>query len=196
MRSRALTLVLCIAFVGGCAKYEYNLVKPPDLARHIGTGTDAVVTVDPLEYRLRTVDNRLVMRIFNSTEDAVELLGPKCSVVDPEGQSHPLRSQSIAPGSFIKLILPPPRPRVYDPYYGPTIGVGVGVGGRVDAYPYSRYRYYDPYPPEPRYLAVYDENDVTYWDWRGEGECRVVLTFRRGEKEFRHEFLFRRQKLK
>jgi hypothetical protein len=27
------------------------------------------------------------------------------------------------------------------------------------------------------------------------GEVRAVLTFRRGDKEFRHEFLFRRQKM-
>ena len=192
---------------GGCAKYEYNLVKPSELQRHIGTGSDAVVRVDPLEYRLRTVDNRLVVRIFNPTEDQIELVGPRCSVVDPDGQSHPLRTQSIAPGSFIKLILPPPRPEVYGP--GPMIGFGVGY--QVNAYPYPCYPpppyfgpyapyaaygpYYDPYFFGPRYLAVYDENDAYYWDWHGEGESRAILTFRRGDKEFRHELVFRRQKM-
>src|SRR5438067_6143668 len=154
-------LAMLLLAAGGCAKYEYNLVKPTELSKHIGAGSDSVVSVDPLEYRLRTVDNRLVIRIFNPTDDVIELVGPKCSMVDPEGQSHPLRSQSIAPGSFIKLILPPPRPRVYDPYgggyWGPTVGVGVGY--RVDACPYRRYREYDPYwyDPGPRYCAVYDE---------------------------------------
>jgi hypothetical protein len=176
----------------GCAKYEYDLVKPSELQRHIGKNTDAVVPIDPLEYRMRTVDNRLVVRVFNPTEDVIELVGPRCTVVDPSGQSHPLRTQSIAPGSFIKLIFPPPRPQMYD--NGPTFGVGVGGGVRVDA---SRYRAYDPYWPGygPRYLTVYDENDAYYWDWKDEGEVRAVLTFHRGEKEFRHELVFRRQKM-
>jgi hypothetical protein len=141
---------------------------------------------------MRTVDNRLVVRVFNPTEDVIELVGPRCTVVDPSGQSHPLRTQSIAPGSFIKLIFPPPRPQMYD--NGPTFGVGVGGGVRVDS---SRYRTYDPYWPDygPRYMAVYDESDAYYWDWRDEGEVRAVLTFRRGEKEFRHELVFRRQKM-
>ncbi len=193
--------MLTSALCAGCAKYEYDLVKPTDLSRHIGKAGDAVFALDPLEYRARTVDNRLVLRVFNPTEDAIELLGPRCSVVDPEGQSHPLRSQSIAPGSFIKLIFPPPRPEVYN--YGPTFGVGVGY--HVNAYPYYRYPYdgygygpyrYDPYYYYgPRYLAVVDENDTYYWDWRGEGEARAVLAFRRGDKEFRHELVFRRLKM-
>ena len=68
------------------------------------------------------------------------------------------------------------------------------MGFRVDS---RRYRSYDPYWADyaPRYLTVYDENDRYYWDWRGEGEARAVLTFRRREREFRHEFLFRRQKM-
>ena len=92
---------------------------------------------------------------------------------------------------------------MYDPYpyYGPNWGVGVGVGvsHRVDAYPYRRYPYdpfcYDYVVPPPRFLAVYDEGDAYYWDWHDEGEARVVLTFRRAEKEFRHELLFRRVKM-
>src|SRR5437879_2762117 len=135
MRSPVRILALVFLLAGGCAKYEYNLVKPPDLARHISANTDTVFTLDPLEYRLRTVENRLVMRAFNPTSDVIELVGPKCSVVDPDGQSHPLRSQSIAPQSFIKLIFPPPRPQVYEPYYGPYWGVGLGVNTRVDAGP-------------------------------------------------------------
>jgi hypothetical protein len=198
-RGLLIPTLLTLSALSGCAKYEYNLVRPPELQRHIGKATDAVFSLDPLEYRMRTVDSRLVVRIFNPSNDVIELVGPRCSVVDPDGQSHPLRTQSIAPGSFIKLIFPPPRPQVYD--YGPTFGLGIGY--RVDAYPYRRvpgyydpyWPYYDPYYLSPRYLAVYDENDTYYWDWRGEGEARAVLTFRRGEKEFRHEFLFRRQKM-
>ena len=141
---------------------------------HIATKTDQVVKIDPLEYRLRSVDSRLVMRIYNPTEDPIELLGPRSSVVDSEGQSHPLRSQTIAPQSFIKLIFPPPRPRVYDS--GPRFGIGVGI--HSSAYPHHRYRrayLHDEYDPEPRYFVVYDDNDTSYWDWRGAGEARVIL---------------------
>jgi hypothetical protein len=141
--------------------------------------------------------------------------------VDPEGQSHPLHGGPIAPHSFLKLIIPPPRPRVYES--GPTYGVGVGFGvsrsyhhhpyyhswyedwyyydpfyydARYPAYPY---RYVDPVYPgyydEPRYFAVYDDNDARYWDWHGEGEARLNLVFLRGDKEFHHEFMFRRRKV-
>jgi hypothetical protein len=186
--------VVCLLLVG-CARYEYQLVRPPELSRHIGRGSDEVVRLDPLEYRLRSVDNRLVMRIFNLAEDPVEMVGPKCSVVDPDGQSHPLPSLTIPPGAFIKQIFPPPRPRVYDPHYGPTWGVGIGMGMRVDA----RRDRAAPNAPmrrgEPVYLAVYDDADPRYWDWNGEGEARVTLVYRRGEDEIRHDFLFRRKKM-
>jgi hypothetical protein len=84
-----------------------------------------VFRVDPLEYSMRTVDNRLVVRVFNPTDDAIELVGPRCSVVDPDGQSHPLRTQSIAPGSFIKLIFPRRARRLYD--YGRRSASGSAI---------------------------------------------------------------------
>ena len=202
--------ILLLTFVTGCAKYEYDLVQPSEHQRHIGRNIDQVVTIDPLEYRLRTVDNRLVMRVYNPTEDSIQLVGDKSVVVDPQGQSHPLRTQTIAPRSYIKLILPPLRPRVYDP--GPHFGVGVGVG--VSRYHYRRYPYYhstyyhpyyDPWPyypyyydhyyDGPRYLYLEDDNDARYWDWRGVGEARVILIYQRGDDDFRHELVFRRMKM-
>ena len=189
-------LAAAVGLLGGCARYEYQLVRPPDLTRHVGRGTDQVFTLEPLQYRLRTVDNRLVMRIFNPSQEPIELLGAQSTVVDPNGQSRPLRSLSIAPGSFIKLIFPPPRPRVYDPHYGPSWHTGVGVGIRVDARTRGRH----PPPPyfmstTPRYLDVYDDADAFFWEWRGEGEARMTLVYRRGDEEFRHDFLFRRIKV-
>jgi hypothetical protein len=204
MRNAAISLplpllVLIVPIVAGCTTYEYQLVRPPELSRHIGRNVDQVVQVEPLEYRLRTADNRLVMRVFNPTEDPIELIGPKCSVVDPGGQSHPLRSGTMAPGSFIKLIFPPLRPRTYDPYYGPTWHTGVGVGVRVDAHARRRAVPAQPPPPSaaarPVYLQVYDEGDTYYWDWKGGGEIRVLLVYRRGDTEFRHDFVFRRKKV-
>jgi hypothetical protein len=187
------------AGAGGCATYEYNLVQPADLARHIGRKTDETVKIDPLEYRLRTVENRLVVRIFNPTEEQIELIGPRSTAVDPTGQSRPLRGQTIAPGSFISLIFPPPRPVVWGPTPGPTWGVGVGGSVRVDgrrSFPAGAWS--DPYAfgdPGPRFLAVIDANDNSFWEWQGtEGELRLLLTFQRKDKQFQHTLVFRRQK--
>jgi hypothetical protein len=199
--SSLLPTLLLLLLAGGCARYEYQLVRPPELTRHIGRGADAVFTLEPLEYRLRTVDNRLVMRVFNPTEDPIQLIGAQSTVVDPNGQSHPLPGQTIAPSSFIKMIFPPPRPRVHDPYGGPTFHTGFGVGVRVDSGARRRGRpgrssavYASSTAVTPRYLQVYGDPHF-FWDWRGEGEARIILVYRRGDDEFRHEFLFRRKKV-
>jgi len=193
MRSAALFATIAL-LLGGCAHYEYDLVQPVALTAHIATKADTVVRVDPLEYRLRTVDNRLVVQVFNQTDDDVQLLGERSSVVDPEGQSHPLRGGPIPPHSFLKLILPPMRPQVYDS--GPTWGLGVGVGvGRSE----RRDPFYDPamagFHDEPRYLSIHDENDTRYWDWNGEGDARLSLVFQRAGSEFKQDFAFRRRKM-
>jgi hypothetical protein len=200
---RSALLILAAAFLlCGCATYEYDLTAPADLSRHIGRKADAMVDVDPLQYRLRTVDNRLVVRIYNTTDDNIQLIGERSSVVDPQGEAHPLRGGPIPPRSSLKLIIPPPRPEVYQS--GPTFGVGVGVGvSRYNhrhpyyhsTYPHCYDPYWDGFYDEPRYLSVHDENDTRYWDWKGEGEARMNLVFQRGEKEFQQQFTFRRRKV-
>ena len=57
---------------------------------------------------LRTVENRLVLQIQNKTDDPIQLLGERSTVVDPGGQSHPLASHGTA--------------RRYDPLNGGTHG--------------------------------------------------------------------------
>src|SRR5687768_15397193 len=118
------TLLALLFCATGCASYEHRLVQPKELAGHIGAKQDYIVNIGPVEYRLRTVESRLVMRIYNRTETAIQLLGDQSAAVDPDGQSHPLRSQTIAPGSFIKLLLPPNRPQIRRT--GPSIGIGLG----------------------------------------------------------------------
>jgi hypothetical protein len=200
-----LPLKLCLLLASlsagsvGCARYEYDLVHPPELARHVGADKPVEVTLEPLAYRLQTYESRLVMRIHNPTDAPVRLLGDRSTVVDPRGQSHPLRTQTIAPGSYIKLVIPPLRPRL-EPR-GPVIGIG--VGGYVSSGGYYRRRYvhggvfgYDPVLDGPRYYSLYDPGDATYWEWDGEGEARVVLVFQQGEqKPFTHEFVFRRRRV-
>ena len=189
--------LLWIPLLGGCARYEFDLVEPAELARHISSKAEAVVPLDPLEYRLRAVEGRLVMNILNPTDDPVTLLGAQSYVVAPSGQSHPLRSQTIAPHTFVRLILPPMRP-----YYrsGPTFGIGVGVGisHRVHGRGFYRGPWgYDPFFDEPRYYTLYDESDVTYWDWKGETDVRLRLVFQRGAnaKTFSDDFTFHRKKM-
>ena len=190
--------VVLIPLLGGCARYEYDLVAPPELARHVGTKADEVVRLDPLEYRFRTVENRLVMSVFNPTSDPITLLGGQSYVVAPSGQSHPLRVRTIAPGAFIRLVLPPMRP--YFRSSGPTFGIGLGVGISSRRY-YGRGFYpgpfHDPFWDEPRYYTYYDEADATYWDWRGETDVRVNLVYQRaGNSEtFSDLFTFHRKKM-
>src|SRR5690348_14958378 len=168
---------LCISLIAmlltGCAHYEYQLVQPAQFAGHIGSKADYVAKLDPLEYHFRSVDGRLVVQIHNPTDQNIQLRGSESYVVDLKGQSHPLRSLSIAPNSYGKVIIPPPRPEVYD--VGPTIGFGVGTRiGMVDD---SRYIERDPVLDRPRYFAVYDEADSYYWDISGEGDLRIRLTY-------------------
>jgi hypothetical protein len=173
------SFIAVVTLLVGCAKYEYKLVQPGDLARHIGKQIEHL-SIDPLEYRLQSYEGRLVMQIFNATQGLIQLDGTRSVAVDQDGQSHPLRSQTMAPGSFIKLIYPPALPRIQR--VGPSFRVGVGVGARAE-------RYDGPY-----YLDFYDAGDATYWDWTGETEVRLTLVFQ-GEKTFTHQFVFRRQKV-
>jgi len=181
--------LLLLLLVVGCAKYEYDITHPPDFATHVGTKSDAVTNHEPLVYRWRTVDNRLVVRIYNQSDAPIELMGEKSTVVAPGGQSHPLRGQTIAPQSHAKLILPPPRPRVYNA--GPTFGVGVGA--QVD-HRRRHHPIHDPYWDEPRYLVVYDD-DAIYWDWKGETDVRLTLVYQRGDETIRHDFTIHRKKM-
>jgi hypothetical protein len=184
--------LLFLLHLTGCATYEYNIVEPPDLQAHIGRNTDHIVKRGPLEYHLRSYDNRLVMRIYNDTDDPISLLGDRSFVVSENGQSHPLRSQTIAPRSYIKMILPPPKPQFYSP--GPTFGVGFGT--TVGRYNHPHYHYNAPYSdPGPQYFTVFDEEQTIYWDWKGETDVSMTLLFQRNTDQLKHQFTFHRKKM-
>jgi hypothetical protein len=216
---RTLVPILAVFLVSaaGCARYEYDLIEPGDLAQHIGTKDDVVFRTDAAEYRLRTVSNRLVMRIYNDADEPLTLAGNRSFVVDPGGQSHPLVAQTIAPGSYIRLIFPPPPPTVEQT--GPSFHFGVGGAYRYGYYRpyyrnyrdrgaryarggarYGRYAYYDPFFYNtyygPRYYRVYDDSNPAYWDWSGEGQVRVTLMYERGEgQRVEDTFVFARKKM-
>jgi hypothetical protein len=189
---------ILVALSGGCVHYEYDVLQPPELARHVGTKEWSTFRLDELEYHLRTSDDRLVVLIYNRGERNVKLSGPDSAAIDPTGESHPLQSRTIPRDSYVKLIFPPPLPQVHSS--GTTFGMGVGVG-------YSRY-YGGPYRDgfgygtgmyddlEPRYYSVYDPNDRTYFNWPGNSNLRLLLAYQReGADGFRHEFLLRRRKM-
>src|SRR5437773_1726234 len=179
IRVKILSLLAICATVGGCTHYEFDLIRPPELGRHIGRSADEAIDRGPLIYRFTTYENRLVMRVYNTTDDPIELLGAQSVVVDPSGQSRPMPRQTIAPHSFMKLIFPPIRQEIYPT--GPSIGFGISsqVGRGYD--PSSHYRrlyfdpyYDDPYFNEPRYLAASDDNSAYYWKWNDETEIRLM----------------------
>jgi hypothetical protein len=195
-------LAITCACLGGCAHYEFDLVQPTDLARHIGDNRQERFARDPLEYRMQSAEGRLVIKVFNPTGDTILLLGRLSSAVDPGGESHPLADQTIAPSSFVKLILPPMRPQVTPS--GPSIGIGVGAAAYDDSMGklYPSYRDAWMYSPDvdfrddhPRYYSIYDGNDPIFWDWQGETEVKLTLVFRRGNDQFQHEFVFHRKKM-
>lgn len=187
------SLSITALLFSGCTNYEYDLVRPTELATHISKKAESSFERDPFEYRMRAVEDRLVINIKNKTDDPIQLLGDRSSVVDPGGQSHPLRSQTMAANSFIKLILPPPRPTVRQT--GPTFGIGVGtrIGDRR-GYNDSIDGFNDPFYDEPRYMVLIDD-DAMYWSWRGEGDVRLLLMFQRGDQTFSQEFVIRRVKM-
>lgn len=185
---RLLSVLFVSSLLAGCARYEYDLVQPADLARHVGSKSDVQLNLDPLRYHLRSKENRLVMQIYNPTQDPIRLLGEQSFVVDPEGESRPLRGRTIAPDSRIKEIFPPFRPRI-EPR-GPTIGIGVGTRIGRASYPYSHHAL----SRQPLYFDIYD-SDALYWDWNGETDARMTLTYQRGDETFQHHFIFHRRKM-
>ena len=186
----------------GCARYEYDVLEPTDLAGHVGTKSWlGLRRQGDIEYRLRTADDRLVMLVYNRGDATVKLLGDDSALVDPRGESRPLAGATLPPGSHVKRVFPPPPPRVER--YGPSIGIGVGAGygghghyGHGFHGPAHRFGsdFYDPV--EPRYYTVYDPNDRTYFDWAAGTSARFLLTFQReGAEDVRHTFLIRRTKM-
>src|SRR5947209_79120 len=107
-------LLLTLPLLNGCA-YQFNLVKPEKFAATLSTKEDTVVDLDPMQYHFRIYDNVLVVHIKNPTPDPIQLLGDRSSAIESHGEAHPLRTQIIPPGAFVKVLIPPPRPTAYDP---------------------------------------------------------------------------------
>lgn len=177
-------LLLLFALIPGCATYQFDIIQPPTPDRQIRDDQPTRLPIDPLEYRLQADEGRLVMLIFNPTPDPIELLGNKSTVVDPDGHSHPLRDQTIAPGSFVKEIFPPMR--LFQDPSGPTWHFGVGtIIGAADP---------PAYGPYPTLMDAAGDPGIYFWDWQGESEVRMTLVYEREDSTFSHFLVFHRVK--
>jgi hypothetical protein len=170
---------LVFALVGalllvGCARYDFQIVQPAPLAQRI-TQVQTRVNTEHMAYDMVAKENRLVILAFNHTDAPVQLLGDKSFVVDPQGASHPLRSQTIAPKSYAKLILPPLRPRFeQSPQWHFGVGTVIGQGSAPAPSP-------SPVSTTPRYLDIYEDQDNFYWHWDGQAPIRLSITFQQSD---------------
>ncbi|HWE96722.1 MAG TPA: hypothetical protein VG269_22370 [Tepidisphaeraceae bacterium] len=150
-----------LVFMTGCAAQEYDIVQPPEFRRHIGRDQDAIIRAGPVEYRMRAVEDRLVIRIFNRSAGALQLLGDGSSVTDPSGNSQLILSGTIPPGGFKKVVLPP---TVYSPPTGAGVYRGPELGGEPGLH--------EPLMDQPGFGA-----GRPAWEWPAGAEVQVMLTF-------------------
>ncbi|HZV33248.1 MAG TPA: hypothetical protein VFB72_01625 [Verrucomicrobiae bacterium] len=170
-------LALALALLTGCVSYEYRVIKPVTPVSRI---TDQPVTImyEPLEYRLSRYQDRLGMTIINSTADQINLRGDRSFVVDPRGETHPVRGRLIAPQSYAAMLWPARpeggpvmRPAV-TPFWDPFWGFNYGPG-----------------------FTVYNVHSPFDWNW-GEGQARIRLSYEQNGRNFFHDFVIDRQREK
>lgn len=173
----------------GCATYEYDIVQPPEFRRHIGHDKDTVVDVPPVEYRMIAVEDRLSVRVYNRSDQALRLVGERSSVVDPSGQAHPVRGANLPPGSYTNLVLPPM------PHWVPA-GPAYGFGGYYRGpMLYDGWGYYEPWWDEPPYVMAYAPGESP-WEWPPDSDVRLVLVFQRGnEQPFTRQWTIRKREM-
>jgi hypothetical protein len=172
--------------LGACAQFEFD-VKPggSDQTMHVATTADTRLNNDPLQYRFRADDGRLVMWIENPTQDVMELLGGKSIITDPDGVDHPMRGRSIAAMTSIKEILPPLESQ----------GEQAAPNSLTPLNPYD----------EPGFIAVpgvgssdsisADSQESLYmWQWDGESEIQIHLVFLHDGRQFEQRFTIYRVK--
>jgi uncharacterized membrane protein YkgB len=61
---RMTVVVVVVAGLAGCARYEYDVIKPVISPGRVGEKDDVVIDGEVVRYRIRTVDGRLVVRDF------------------------------------------------------------------------------------------------------------------------------------
>ena len=158
----------------------------------MGEDRDVILSRGPLLYRLRSYQNHLVIQIQNETSQPLQLLGGQSFVVDPDGQSHPLDEQTIAPNRSSSWCCRQLCPRLR----GRTrrwlrarrqLGLRAGIRRFLE----------NPLLVRPGYCASADL-DNRFWKWEGESNVQLSLTFgHAGSKAepFTQAFVFHRHKM-
>jgi hypothetical protein len=178
MKAHVLLLAAVLVSLCGCATFQYRVLQPQGVAQAI-TEQPAQVSFAPLEYHFAKQHDRLAVQINNPTDDTIALVGERSSVVDPAGESHPVRGRLINPRSFVRMLLPPqtisiPYPEYYwggGSYWGPY-------------YPHWG-PYYGWYGPPP--VSYYQVRTLYDWQWKT-GPVRLHLTYDRKGTAFVHDF--------
>ena len=182
MKMKVLPLFLASMCLCGCASYQYRITQPAP-GGTVTSKQPVALHYDPLDYHFSTYEDRLVMNISNPTDDRIGLQGGRSFVVDPKGESHPLRDRVIAPHSFTRMLLPPiPFSYPYADYWG--WGSPWGYWGPGWYGPYWGGGWYGWYGPPPvsyqHVLTVFD------WEWKT-GLARLRITYERAGKTFEQD---------
>jgi len=173
-----LAAVFCFC---GCATVQYRVLQPQGVAQII-TDQPVQVSYAPLVYHFVRQQNRLSMQINNPTDETIVLVGERSSVVDPAGETRPLRGRLINPRSFVQMLLPPQTISIpytdywgwgwgWGPYWGPSWG------------PWGPYNGWWGPPP----VSFYTVRTVFDWNWKT-GPVRLHLTYDRKGTVFEHDF--------
>jgi hypothetical protein len=169
-------LLLCLC--SACATIEFD-ATPQGFGQpiHVGNDQDVEITLQPLTYRMRADEGHLILWIENQSNAAVELVGDKSYVMDPQGQSHPLHDRMILIGESSKLVLPP-----LDEGPPPS-----QEGAAPGENPYDR----------PGFISIPDDTtnqqsrDVS-WQWDDDLAVQLNLVFQRGDTQFSQSFSIQR----
>jgi len=192
MKANFFALLLASTCLCGCQTYQYRITQPAP-GGTVTSKQPVALHYDPLDYHFSTYENHLAVNIANPTDDRIGLQGGRSFVVDPKGESHPLRDRVIAPHSFTRMLFPPiPFGYPYPDYYwwGPRWGYW-GPG------------WYDPFwggwygpwvygPPSVSYAQVLTVFD---WEWKT-GPARLRITYERNGKTFEQDLEIIREEVK
>lgn len=163
----------------GCAQSQFELAKPAYAQVESGGKPVTLAARDGVNYELRQVDDRLVLRFVNATSSPIELLATS-ELLDAAGASYPVEPQKLGPMVSGRVILPPrvaqssrwsPAPSEA----GSPTDDGVFSVGRVP-------------------LEAYQREPVRTFDWPLESSVTVKLRWTIEGKPVEHEFVVRRVK--
>lgn len=175
----------------GCARYQYTLVQPggPRLVTKEGTS----FALEPLSYTFADRGHHLGISIGNNTTNAVSLQTHRSYAVDPSGASHPIPGVVVGPNSHVPIYVPPVPLTMSGWAYPPAMGYW--------GYPYGAY-YYPYWGMGWAWPSFYGPYSYTYelrtpMDWRwNTGQVRLHLGYESAGRNFDHEFVIDREKVK